>query len=64
MEKDDILNAALGKRIKEIRQKRNLSQDSFAEMIDVCNGTHVSNIDAVFTVCRFPDWFKFAKPYM
>lgn len=45
MEKDDILNAALGKRIKEIRQKRNLSQDSFAEMIDVCNGTHVSNIE-------------------
>lgn len=45
MKKDDALNAALGKRIKEMRQKRNLSQESLAEMIGVCNGTHLSNIE-------------------
>lgn len=45
MKKDDVLNAALGKRIKEIRQKRNLSQESLAEMIGVCNGTHLLNIE-------------------
>lgn len=45
MQKDDALNAAMGKRIKEIRTKRNLSQDTLAEMIEVCNGAHLSNIE-------------------
>ncbi len=45
MQKDNALNSAIGKRIKEMRLKRNLSQDKLAEMIDVCNGAHISNIE-------------------
>lgn len=45
MKKDDVLNAAMGKRIKEVRLKRNLSQDTLAEIIGVCNGAHMSNIE-------------------
>lgn len=45
MQKDDTLNIAIGKRIKEIRVKRNISQEEFAEKIGVCSGTHVSNIE-------------------
>ena len=45
MQKDDALNKAIGKRIKEMRIKRNMSQEVFAEKIGVCSGTHVSNIE-------------------
>ncbi len=45
MQKDQILNAAFGERVKEIRLKRNISQEGLAELIDVCNGAHISNIE-------------------
>ncbi len=45
MQKYDELNAEIGARIKEIRLKRNISQDVLAEKIGVCNGAHLSNIE-------------------
>ena len=37
--------AEIGKRIKEIRLKRNMTQDSFAEEAGICSGQQVSNIE-------------------
>lgn len=45
MQKYDELNAEIGARIKESRLNMNISQDVLAEKINVCNGTHVSNIE-------------------
>ena len=39
------LNQSIGARIKDVRRKRNISQEDFAEKIGVCSGTHVSNIE-------------------
>ena len=43
--RDDDLNAVIGKRIKEARVARKITQETFAEKIGVCNGQHVSNIE-------------------
>ena len=43
--KSKDINTDIGARIKEIRQKRNISQDTFAELINICNGSHISNIE-------------------
>lgn len=45
MQEFNLLNAEIGARIKEIRLKRNISQDVLAEKIGVCNGAHLSNIE-------------------
>ncbi|MCI8510143.1 MAG: helix-turn-helix transcriptional regulator [Clostridia bacterium] len=45
MQKCNPLYKSIGTRIKEIRLKRNISQEKFAEKINVSNGTHVSNIE-------------------
>ncbi len=54
MSKDNSLKVAIGARIKEIRLKRNISQDALAEKIDVCNGTHVSNIERGYSGISIP----------
>ena len=63
-EKNDESKVAIGARIKEIRLKRNISQDTFAELIGVSNGAHVSNIERGFsgisvsklmTICKVLD---------
>ena len=38
-------HAATGRRIKEIRLKRNMTQEVFAEKAGICNGQQVSNIE-------------------
>ena len=55
MQKDQILNAAFGERVKEIRLKRNISQEGLAELIDVCNGAHISNIERGLYGVSSPD---------
>ncbi len=39
------VNASVGARIKEIRLKRNMTQDVFAEKAGICSGQQVSNIE-------------------
>lgn len=54
MQKDDKLNIAIGARIKEIRTKKNISQEKLAELIGVCNGTHLSNIERGYCGISIP----------
>jgi len=45
MQNFDDLKIKIGARIKEARLNKNISQESLAEIIGVCNGTHISNIE-------------------
>ncbi|MBQ2967948.1 MAG: helix-turn-helix transcriptional regulator [Clostridia bacterium] len=54
MQKDDALNIALGARIKEIRTQKDISQEKLAEMIGVCNGTHLSNVERGYCGLSIP----------
>ena len=45
MNKFDKNNAEIGARIKEIRLKRNLTQEAMAEKADICNSQQISNIE-------------------
>ena len=45
MNKFDKDNAEIGKRIKEIRQKRGITQETLSEKADVCNPQQISNIE-------------------
>lgn len=38
-------NASVGARIKEMRLKRKMTQDVFAEKAEICSGQQVSNIE-------------------
>ena len=46
--KKEVDYASLGMRIKEIRLKRELTQDNLAEMVG-CNTSHISNIENNYT---------------
>ena len=45
MKRIDKTNVAIGARIKEMRIKRHMTQEMFAEKADICSGQHVSNIE-------------------
>ena len=45
MKRIDKTNIAIGARIKEMRIKRHMTQEMFAEKADICSGQHVSNIE-------------------
>ncbi len=45
MNRYDKTNAEIGARIKEIRLKRNLTQEALAEKADICNPQQISNIE-------------------
>ena len=41
----DSSNVAIGKRIKELRDKKNITQEVFAEQTGICNSQQVSKIE-------------------
>ena len=45
VKKIDKTNVAIGARIREMRVKRKMTQETFAEKADICSGQHVSNIE-------------------
>lgn len=45
MKRLDNINVAIGARIKEMRLKRKMTQDVFAERAGICSGQQVSNIE-------------------
>ena len=45
MKKIDKTNVAIGARIREMRVKRKMTQETFAEKADISSGQHVSNIE-------------------
>ena len=54
-------NAEIGARIKEIRLKRNLTQEALAEKADISNTQQISNIErglAGVSIARFKDICK------
>lgn len=61
MQKDDVLNKAIGLRIKEIRTQKNISQEKLAELIGVCNGTHLSNIERGYCGISLPKLVRICK---
>ncbi|MCI9626800.1 MAG: helix-turn-helix transcriptional regulator [Clostridia bacterium] len=45
MKRIDDTNIAIGARIKELRLKKNMTQEIFAEKAEICSGQQVSNIE-------------------
>lgn len=58
MNKFDKTNAEIGKRIREMRLKRNMTQEELAEKAGICNPQQMSNIErglAGISLARFMD---------
>lgn len=45
MKHSDTTNAAIGARIRELRQKMKMTQEDFAEKAGICSAQQVSNIE-------------------
>ena len=45
MKRVNTERAEIGRRIKEVRLKRNMTQEEFAEKAEICSGQQVSNIE-------------------
>ena len=45
MKQRDTINAAIGSRIRKLRIKKNMTQEVFAEKINICTGQQISNIE-------------------
>ncbi len=58
MNKFDKNNAEIGKRIKEFRVKRNMTQEQLSEKAGVCNPQQISNIErglSGMSIAKFKD---------
>lgn len=58
MNKFDKNNAEIGERIKEIRLKRNMTQEALSEKASVCNPQQISNIErglSGMSIAKFKD---------
>jgi len=58
MNKFDKHNAEIGERIKEIRLKRNMTQETLSEKAGVCNPQQISNIErglSGMSIAKFKD---------
>lgn len=58
MNKYDKNNAEIGARIKEIRLKRNLTQEVLSEKTNICNPQQISNIErglSGISIAKFMD---------
>lgn len=61
MNKYDNSNAETGSRIKEIRLKRNMTQETLSEKANICNPQQMSNIErglSGLSIARFKDICK------
>lgn len=61
MKKYDPLNAAIGKRIKEIRSKRSITQTKLAEMLNFSDKNHISNIERGYSGISVPKLMDLCK---
>ena len=58
MNKFDKNNAQIGERIREIRLKRNMTQETLSEKAGVCNPQQISNIErglSGMSIAKFKD---------
>ena len=58
MNKFDKNNAEIGERIKEIRLKRHMTQETLSEKAEICNPQQISNIErglSGMSIAKFKD---------
>lgn len=61
MKQKNSNNIAIGARIKQVRKHRNITQEKLAEMINLCDGQRISEIErgvSSLSIAKFKELCK------